>query len=451
MAFDWADSSAMELGGADLLPIDRLARLRARRPFAMPSPEEELRREQLAAMGLPEFGGAETGLADPVMGMAKARTKKIFGVNVPQRRLSSALGALAGMKPIQAGGGFENFLSNFQGTLGAGLQAGQQYDQQQADAEQAEIDRAYKQQMIDSMKNKVPDDGRTAEQKNFADYLAMDPEKRKAFGEYRNIADNAAAKTEFERYQSYTPEQRKLYDEWKGSGKDGGDDETYFKLSPAAQVAAALRYKQSGALPSLGAREMGVKSKFDIMNRASELFPDMDIESNKANLRANSQSLTKLQSQADAVEAFENTVNNNTKVMKDAMASIKDTGTRFGNKLLRATQSQMGDPSIARFQTALRAIQNEYARIITQPNLSGPLTDTARHEVEELAKGDFTKEQLMAAVEVLEKDAANRRDSFDRQIAEVQARLSWNEHLANPPKEEVYTRDPVTKKLVRVE
>lgn len=463
--FPWSDTSALELGGLGLLGIDRSQMMRRRRPAWLMPPEEQWAEQQNAAlgMGLPEVPGGLGAAETASQRMANTRVKKIFGVAVPDRRATrSILGGLANMPKIEAGGGFGNFLAGFQGGLGGALQAGDAYDE-------AQIDQGYKQAMIDKMTNP----GKTDQERDFEARIKA----LKAIG----YSDEEATKRVLGIIKDEEPAQdigvvdpsftgplapgqirapeglpKGGYENYAKSlgtsmAKPDDDDETWFTLSPEAKRAAALRYATSGTLPSFGAREMGVRAKFDIANMASELFPTLDIESNKADLMANRTSLSKLTSQADAVQAFENTVENNKKVMLEALEGIKDTGTRAGNRLLRATQGQLGDPNIVKFNTALRAIQNEYARIITQPNLTGQLTDTARHEVEELLKGDFTKEQVLSAVDVLTRDAQNRRQSFDKQLGDVRARLSWNERLANPPKEEVYTRDPATGKLVRVQ
>jgi hypothetical protein len=117
----------------------------------------------MAGLGLPilpEFPGmgmAETGVPNPVQRMARARTRKIFGLEVPQRRVNSLLGGLANMPRIEPGGGAGNFFQGLSAGLGGAMQAGQQFDmneqraaQQEADAERQMVGAELREREIES-------------------------------------------------------------------------------------------------------------------------------------------------------------------------------------------------------------------------------------------------------------------------------------------------------------
>lgn len=202
-------------------------------------------------------------------------------------------------------------------------------------------------------------------------------------------------------------------------------------LTPAGLDAAALNFAKSGTLPPLGMGDKNTRKQ--IINRAAEMMPGLDIASAKADFDANKQSLAALQKQRDALGAFEETALKNLDVFIDAAKKVADTGSPLLNRPLRSLSEKMlGGAELTAYNTARRTVIPEFAKILANPGLSGQLSDSARHEVEEVVSGNATLKQTIAAANILKTDAANRRSSYDDQLTAIRGRLTKASGAAAP-------------------
>jgi len=194
------------------------------------------------------------------------------------------------------------------------------------------------------------------------------------------------------------------------------------ELTPEGLDAAALMFSKTGVLPALG---MGDKTtRKAIINRAAALVPGLDIASAKADYGANTATLTQLEKQRAAIGAFEQTASKNIDIFLQTAGKVVDTGSPLANTLLRqASGSLLGSPDQAQYDAARQVVVNEVAKIITNPNLSGQLSDAARHEVASFNPTGATLKQTVALMRLLKRDMANRTDALDDQIRAIRARI----------------------------
>lgn len=201
------------------------------------------------------------------------------------------------------------------------------------------------------------------------------------------------------------------------------------ELSPAALDAAAHQWAMTGALPPLGVGRGAGSLKTKIMNRGAEMYANLDLPSQIAAFNAAKTSLAKRSEQLSALSAFEDTAMKNLERFLEIAETIPDSGIPWLNRPLREISDELlASPDMAAFNTARRAVIPEFARIITNPNLVGVLSDSARHEVDTLLRGDYTLPQIKASAAVLVQDAKNRKESMQEEIAALSQRL------ASPPK-----------------
>lgn len=208
-------------------------------------------------------------------------------------------------------------------------------------------------------------------------------------------------------------------------GMGGGEE-----LSPAGIDVAALRYLKDGSLPPI-ARDPGALKK--ILGRAATLTPGdkarieaggLDVAANKAGLHADTATLTAMQKQVDAVSAFERTAASNAKLLDGLLDKIPDYGSTYANKPARNLSRAFGSTDLASFNTLRQSVANEYSRILSNPNLSGVMSDSARSEGAALLDPDATPAQLRAAIKTLAAEAKNRHTEYQGQLDAIKGRIS---------------------------
>lgn len=204
-------------------------------------------------------------------------------------------------------------------------------------------------------------------------------------------------------------------------------------LTPAGLDAAAMNYAKTGQLPPLG---MGDKqTRKQIINRAAELMPGLDLASNRADFTANQQSLANLQKQRDAIGSFEQTASKNIDIFLNTAGKVVDSGSPLANSLLRQVSGKMlGSPDQAAYEAARQVAINEIAKITSNPTMAGQLSDTARKEVENFNPANATLKQSVAVFRVLKQDMANRATALDDAIAGIKSRIT-SKSSSNGPAE----------------
>lgn len=188
---------------------------------------------------------------------------------------------------------------------------------------------------------------------------------------------------------------------------------------------AAENYRLTGQMPAGMARSPG--STKAIIDRAAALDQQAGgagIAANKGILQANTDSLKKLQTNFDQVSAFESTAQKNIDLLQQAAQKIPDLGTRMANVPVRMIlNSAVGTPEMASFKTALNTAQTEAAKVLNSSNASGVLSDSARHELQQLVDGNMTYPAMVASLNTLRQDMNNRHVSYEQQIGDIQSRI----------------------------
>lgn len=210
---------------------------------------------------------------------------------------------------------------------------------------------------------------------------------------------------------------------------------------------AADRYFETGVLPSLGMGNAAAADKRAIMDRASERHPGGSLSYNTAAFAANKNTLTKLQNQSSAIAAFENTASKNLKQFEDLAAKVPDTGVPWLNTPVRLLNQQLvGSANMAAVNAARQVALTEISRVVSNPNLTGALSDSAREEVLGLVPQNATLKQIQRVANVLRTDMQNRRQSIDEQKSDIEKRLGKGDEKPTPAAQKPadYVYDPVS-------
>lgn len=226
-------------------------------------------------------------------------------------------------------------------------------------------------------------------------------------------------------------------DDSRPTGPDANKLDPKVRMTPNGLFQAAQTYIATGQMtplargqdPASQATRAAVSSKVGAIVAAS----GMDEPALRAFYKSNASSLTQQQKMQDSVQGFMATADKNTELLKGTLEKIPDVGIPIFNQPLRSfAKNVSGDANLSKFSTYLQSVQNEYARIISQPNLAGQLTDSARKEAEVLLDPKATVPQILGSLEALQKEGNNRLISVGEQIQRIQKRMQGGPDAAAP-------------------
>jgi len=224
--------------------------------------------------------------------------------------------------------------------------------------------------------------------------------------------------------------------------------------------------KGPSALANLGIGNSGMAMKQAVIARAAKYDPktgqfNASIPPNLQALRTQYASdqvaLTNLEKISTAAEAFTNTAEYNRSILDQIAKDIPDTGVTFLNKPYRALSTMFGSETMARLDAIRQSLQNEYARIVSSPGMTGVVTDTMRSKLDQILSPSATVGQMKAALDTLAQEAGNRRKSYHEQSEALRHKLDPQAETSGMPPALTapsvapveYVRDPKTGQIVK--
>jgi hypothetical protein len=209
-----------------------------------------------------------------------------------------------------------------------------------------------------------------------------------------------------------------------GAGKPAADVAKQFGMTPDAFDQQAEKYFTTGQLPQVGRGGNGLALQRALMNRSAELHPNASLAGNEAAFKANSASLSKLQTNFDQVSAFEGTAQKNLDLYLDTLSKIPDLGVKFANVPLRKIDSAMiGSDNYQSMKAAQQTAATETAKVLGSAAASGVLSDTQKKDAEDVISGNLSYSAAKKVVATVKQDFANRHQSYAEQIADIQKRM----------------------------
>lgn len=143
----------------------------------------------------------------------------------------------------------------------------------------------------------------------------------------------------------------------------------------------------------------------------------------RAKNKALDKSLSEATSMKTAVDAFSDAESKNLDVLGQLAQKVDSTGVPVFERWIRAGRQATGDPDVAQFNFQFQIVKAGLARIITNPNLKGVLTDDARHEIEGGFPGSSNVKQIMAIIGLAKGDFRRRSDALDSKISDLQSQF----------------------------
>lgn len=195
------------------------------------------------------------------------------------------------------------------------------------------------------------------------------------------------------------------------------------ELTPEAiDLTAESAIKDRSTLIGLGRDPNTIKK---VINRMAELSQGTDIAGRRAEFKADAKSLDTIIPKYDAITAFESNAIQQGKVLVDLAKKIDTTGVPVVERWLRAgRQNVAGDPDVSEFNAQLKLYTTEAAKILTNPNLTGVVTDNSQREVQEILPKAASFQQVERVVSRFESDFNIRKSEMENQIDAIKIRLA---------------------------
>jgi len=205
-------------------------------------------------------------------------------------------------------------------------------------------------------------------------------------------------------------------------------------LSPNSLYQGAVTFIDSGAFPPTGrgntALSVAARSAIQAKVGAIASEAGMDVPEFRAVYAANRDALKKLTSSQSTVSAYIATADKNADQLLAILDKIPDSNVTLLNSAARSAQQKLGgNVDMAEFNTYLKSVSNEYARIISQPNLTGVLTNDARREAALLLPSNASVGQIRASLRALKSEGQNRVTSISDAVKSLQSSMTRNPRI----------------------
>lgn len=132
--------------------------------------------------------------------------------------------------------------------------------------------------------------------------------------------------------------------------------------------------------------------------------------------RATSTALTAVTKDLAAIRPYKTMLDTNADIAIKLADKAIATNSQFANKPLNWLRQNVGDnPDVAEYLAQIRIVSTEAARVLNNPRLVGQLTDSARHEMEDIVNGNMPFNATKRVLERMKQDGANRVKAMERE------------------------------------
>lgn len=194
-------------------------------------------------------------------------------------------------------------------------------------------------------------------------------------------------------------------------------------LSKDAIDDQANRFLTDGTLPSLGMGRDAIANRNAIINRASELARAQGMSNDRVTQlanKANTSALTQLTKQETMVGAFEKNFVKNVGIVDRLSKQTDNTGVPLLQKWINVgKKASSGDPNLAALAVAIKAVQNEYGKIVSGSMGNTAVAVSEIKRMEELLNAAQTPQDVQAVLNTMRQETQNRMEGFKEQKAEL--------------------------------
>jgi hypothetical protein len=194
-------------------------------------------------------------------------------------------------------------------------------------------------------------------------------------------------------------------------------------LSQNAIDDQANRFIIDGTLPALGMGKDAVANRNAIINRASELARAGGMSNDRITQmqnKANSAALSQLTKQETMVGAFEKNFVKNADLVLKFSSKVDRAGAPLLDKWIQSgKRAATGDPELKALDVAIKAVSNEYAKIVSGSMGNTAVAVSEIKRMESLLNSAMTKQDVLSVINVMKTETENRMAGFKEQKAEL--------------------------------
>ncbi len=193
-------------------------------------------------------------------------------------------------------------------------------------------------------------------------------------------------------------------------------------MSPEAIDDAATQFRITGVIPSAF---RDTNSRAMVQNRAAEQRREQgktaeDELGGRADVKAAQSALTQVTKDLASIQPFKKMLDKNADIAVDLAQKVIATDARVANKSINWVRQNLTDnPDSAEFLAQMQIVSTEAARVLNNPRLVGQLTDSARHEMQEIVNGNMPLDSLVRVIHRIQQDGANRVNAMKEEQADL--------------------------------
>jgi len=195
-------------------------------------------------------------------------------------------------------------------------------------------------------------------------------------------------------------------------------------------LARAYALEGPQALANLGIGNAGVALKERVLSRVNKFNPSTnvfdaqkppDLPALRQRYGANQTALAANEKTLAAAQAFSEAADLNRGLFDGILKDVPDTGSSWLNMPYRAIARGLGSTAMSQFDALRTSLQNEYARIVSSPGMTGVVSDAMRKELHTILDPNATVSQMQAALSALSSEAKNRQSAYESERKRLQS------------------------------
>jgi hypothetical protein len=145
--------------------------------------------------------------------------------------------------------------------------------------------------------------------------------------------------------------------------------------------------------------------------------------------KATSNALGQVTKDLAAIRPYKEMLDQNANIAISLSKQAIKGNSALANKPINWVRQNMGDnPDTSEYLAQIAIVQTEAARVLSNPRLVGQLSDSARHEMQELVNGNLPLESTERVLNRIKQDGTNRIAAMERE----QKALLKGESAASP-------------------